>query len=519
MPRFKLNMSAQLALILVSVVMGMQGLFIWVDRVNQLYDARQIPKAQAPNTLAASLAVLQRQDVNVWPAAVRTLSTRRVQTYVRPVPGLHPTDKRDAALERQTKNWLIQNGFPVAEIRVAERVFKESKKTPPTGIASERAPILAVGAAPRNALMHDHLRVSPWVTGDWSAMDPTGTIPSTSDPETGPPRTAPENRPPRLPPPHVRTAHAEVYTFAVRLEGMDVWVSQYSVMKTPPWNVSIAKLWMSLLGAGLLAGGALLLGRRVMAPLRDLAQSADALGRGEQGATLAVRGPSDTREIITAFNQMNQRVNQSVDYQIGLLQSLGHDLKGSLASVDMLVDGVEPVATRTLITSRLGRVQDILNSIMGFSRAVMRDGSLEVVNLAAMVQSVVDEQADLGAHATVETPQGVMMRCRINAVERALRNLVENAIKHGGSAHTALHVEGDEAVITVDDDGPGLPQGQLETVFQPFFQGTEDSTGTGLGLAIARTIAVDHGGSVTLSNRSGGGLRAELRLPLAMGDA
>ena len=127
--------------------------------------------------------------------------------------------------------------------------------------------------------------------------------------------------------------------------------------------------------------------------------------------------------------------------------------------------------------------------------------------------------ADAGAgHATLTAPESVFLTLRPTAIRRALRNLIDNALRYGTRAEVALVRQGGEAVITIADHGPGLPEDQLEAVFEPFVRGEASRSratgGVGLGLAIARSIARAQGGEVTLANRPEGGLLATLRLPL-----
>lgn len=125
---------------------------------------------------------------------------------------------------------------------------------------------------------------------------------------------------------------------------------------------------------------------------------------------------------------------------------------------------------------------------------------------------------------TVEPSKGgrIVQRCRPLALKRALRNLVENAVRYGGGARLALAGDDQGVTLTIDDDGPGLPEDLLERVFDPFVRGeasrSPETGGAGLGLAIARTILRSHGGDVGLANREGGGLRATVTLPAARGD-
>ena len=129
-----------------------------------------------------------------------------------------------------------------------------------------------------------------------------------------------------------------------------------------------------------------------------------------------------------------------------------------------------------------------------------------------------DDAAELGADARFDGSGGVVVVAEPIALKRLFVNLVENALKFGGSARVGLAVADAEAVVSVDDDGPGVPEAEFEKIFEPFQRGepsrSRETGGSGLGLAVARAIARAHGGEVTLANRPEGGLRATVCLPL-----
>ncbi|MCG6941064.1 MAG: hypothetical protein LJE69_07415 [Thiohalocapsa sp.] len=147
------------------------------------------------------------------------------------------------------------------------------------------------------------------------------------------------------------------------------------------------------------------------------------------------------------------------------------------------------------------------------------------------MQSLVDDYADLeadrGGAVSYQGPDRSIFQCRPVALRRALSNLIDNALKYGGAARVQLLELGRDQkpgggggrgrLILIDDDGPGIPEADLERVFEPFLRletsRSRETGGTGLGLAVARTIVHAHGGTLRLSNRPGGGLRAAVRLP------
>jgi len=124
---------------------------------------------------------------------------------------------------------------------------------------------------------------------------------------------------------------------------------------------------------------------------------------------------------------------------------------------------------------------------------------------------------DAGDKVTFSGPRNVTISCRPTAMRRAISNLVDNAIKYGGKADVALAAEARCVVITVEDEGPGIPRSEREKVFEPFYRigsARDPSTGgVGLGLSVTRSIVWEHGGDITLGNRKGGGLIVRLELP------
>jgi len=140
-------------------------------------------------------------------------------------------------------------------------------------------------------------------------------------------------------------------------------------------------------------------------------------------------------------------------------------------------------------------------------------------DLVALVEAVSADFSDLGHDVTVEGPEHLYLPVRQVSLRRALRNLVENAVRYGVRARIRLERSAAGVVIAVDDDGPGIPEDKMEEVFAPFTRletsRNLETGGVGLGLATARSVVRAHGGELTLANRPGGGLTAAIHLPVA----
>jgi signal transduction histidine kinase len=169
---------------------------------------------------------------------------------------------------------------------------------------------------------------------------------------------------------------------------------------------------------------------------------------------------------------------------------------------------------KTLAT--LAEMEAILSDTLSFARDEAADEQPRSTDLAALLQSLIDDHADLGGDARYQGPERLNFICRPVALRRALNNLIDNALKYGESVVANLTAKPNCVIIHIDDAGPGIPADQLKAVLTPFFRleasRNRETGGTGLGLAVANSIILAHGGEMSLSNRPEGGLRVTLRL-------
>jgi signal transduction histidine kinase len=302
--------------------------------------------------------------------------------------------------------------------------------------------------------------------------------------------------------------------FSIRFEGETDWLNFYLLMAPEDfWPILLARSIDSIVGIGLMVALAFLVGH-VMSPLGALTSNAERLGRGEETGALQPEGSIDIREAIVAFNRMEKRIVHALQYQVALLRSLGHDLSGPLDRLRDATEELKSEEARERLVKRLSAVDSIVHSVASFARETRRDPETSRIDLPSLIEALVDEQVENGCDATVSIKTHPVIRGRYNALTRAFRNLIENAIKYGGSAHATVSSEDEMAVLQVEDDGPGIAAESLESAFEPFQRLGASGPGSGLGLSIVQAIIVDHGGTVELTNRSGGGLKATVLLPL-----
>ena len=286
----------------------------------------------------------------------------------------------------------------------------------------------------------------------------------------------------------------------------------------PAWGAAfVLTFLLSALG---IAAVAVLTGRRLAKPMRGLANAAGRLGRGEAVDDLPEAGPVETRETVRAFNRMRGRLDRYVRDRTAMLAAVSHDLRTPITSLRLHAEFVEDDETRAEILAALDEMQRMTEDALAFIREDMQREETRTVDLHALLDSVAADLAELGHDIDVADSGRVLVACRPAALRRALRNLLENAAAYG--ARAAAHVERDdeETRVVVEDEGPGIPEADLERVFEPFVRleasRSRETGGSGLGLAIARGIVRGHGGDIRLANRAEGGLRATVALPGAV---
>ena len=269
--------------------------------------------------------------------------------------------------------------------------------------------------------------------------------------------------------------------------------------------------------AAISAIGIVLVLSRLTQPLKELAQAAAALGRGESTAKLEEKGPREVLDTIRAFNDMQERLSRFVLDRTKMLAALGHDLRTPITTLRLRAEFIEDEEVRQKILQTLDEMFEMAEATLSFAREEAAQEKTRLVDVGALVSTVCADLSDTGFPVECADTGSFTIRCRPSGLKRAFRNIVENALAYGRRARVFVeHKRGDVAVV-IDDDGPGIPARDMERVFSPFVRlensRNMDTGGVGLGLAIARSIVRNHGGDITLRNRPQGGLRVTITLP------
>ncbi|MCF4165343.1 ATP-binding protein [Zavarzinia compransoris] len=270
---------------------------------------------------------------------------------------------------------------------------------------------------------------------------------------------------------------------------------------------------------------AVVLFTRESRPLRRLAGAVQAFGRDPEPRPVKEAGASEVRVLIRAFNDMQMRLADLMRNRAFVLGAMAHDLRTYLTRLRLRAEMLPDDSDREGWVRNLDHMHQLVEDSLTFARVSFGADRGARSDVARILTHEVEERAALGAAVTAGTmPAGPLAVVGSEAaIARALGNLVDNALKYGGSAELSLTVEGPFAVLAVEDRGPGIPLDMRAAIGTPFQQAdaarTRNGGGAGLGLAIAREIAAGLGGGLEVGDRPGGGARVVLRLPLAPGAA
>jgi signal transduction histidine kinase len=257
--------------------------------------------------------------------------------------------------------------------------------------------------------------------------------------------------------------------------------------------------------------------RWVTRPLSTLAIAAERLGADINRPPLPESGPAEVRRAAKAFNTMQSRLARFIADRTRVLGAMSHDLKTPLTRLRLRTELLEDEALREKFAKDIAEMESMVGQTLDFMRDATAKEPAQPVDVMALLESLQTDYADAGQAFEIRGRVARPLAGRPQALRRCLANLLDNAMRYGGGARIEVEDGDQQVAIRVLDEGPGIPEAQLERAFEPFFRGEDsrsrETGGTGLGLGIARNIARAHGGDLTLRNRPHGGLEATLSLP------
>jgi signal transduction histidine kinase len=309
----------------------------------------------------------------------------------------------------------------------------------------------------------------------------------------------------------------EPLTASIRVNGQ--WlILQIPDLSPPPGRWKVLALWLTLLVLGS-AAISIHAARRLTRPLQLLEDAVDRVGPDGTLDTIPETGSGEVQAAAKALNRLSRQLRTAMESRMRLVAAAGHDLRTPMTRMRLRAEFIEDDNEREKWLSDLEELDSIADSAIRLVREELGPDGVERLRLDRLLLDIAEELVDQGyavetaALPPLETSAGPM------ALKRALRNLIVNAATHGGGARVGLFRDGKNAVIRIEDDGPGVPPEMIEQIFEPFFRVDQARRkafpGAGLGMAIAREIIERHQGSIFIRNRQPCGLEQICRLPSA----
>jgi two-component system osmolarity sensor histidine kinase EnvZ len=275
-------------------------------------------------------------------------------------------------------------------------------------------------------------------------------------------------------------------------------------------------LWM--IGTSLiLLAVAIIFMRNQVRPIRRLAAAADNFGKGRDVPYFKPEGAAEVRRAAAAFKLMQARIQRQISQRTEMLAGVSHDLGTVLTRMKLELAMLGDSSEAKALATDVAEMEHMIEGYLAFARGEGKENA-EPVKVDRMLAEVADNARRNGAEIELEADTGMTITLRPNAFRRCLGNLLGNAARHAQHIRLAAQRRDHQLEITVDDDGPGIPEDRREDVFKAFFRLDEarnlDSGGVGLGLSISRDIIHAHGGEISLETSPLGGLRVGVLLPV-----
>jgi len=316
--------------------------------------------------------------------------------------------------------------------------------------------------------------------------------------------------------------HGQPYFFNTVVAAERNPAGGWRVLRTPPparisaWQQRTA-IWFGVSALAMLPF-AWAFARRLTRPIRRFAEAVERLDHDRDAPPIPLEGPRELEVAGYALNAMHGRLRTNLRERAAMIGAIAHDLRTPLARIAFRIEAA-PEKIRGPVQADVEQMRQMVAATIGFLRGDAGMGEREPVDLAALARRLAGQATDTGSPVAIAEIDGAVVSGDRSALERLLQNLIDNAVKYAGGAELTVRRDIDRARLTVADRGPGIPEHELDRMFEPFERHepsrSRSTGGLGLGLAIARSIAQAHGGSIRAENRDGGGLAVTVDLPVA----
>lgn len=312
------------------------------------------------------------------------------------------------------------------------------------------------------------------------------------------------------------TQHERIIVASYRLDD-GAWLNMAATVRVSGdfFSIRFILSMATMIAAAIIIG--IIVVRYITGPLARFSAASDVLGKNVDAAHMPVEGPKEVRDVAKAFNRMQERLRRFVHDRTAMIAAISHDLRTPITRLRLRAEFVDDHEQQAKMLGDLAEMEKMIDSTLSFARDDIRNEEMRRVDVTSLLRSICDEMSDAGHEVTLNANGQTPLKCRPVSIKRALTNLIGNAVKYGGNVEIQLALESDRVRITIQDDGPGIPETEFDNVFMPFYRleqsRNNETGGVGLGLSVARNIIRGHGGDVVLKNRPEGGLSVEACFP------
>lgn len=298
----------------------------------------------------------------------------------------------------------------------------------------------------------------------------------------------------------------------------DSWinVSLFAVGRPrPSSHGTVISTTMMAFGVILLS---ILIARWLTRPIRTVSAAVRSLSPDGTPVIVRESGPEELRDLAKAFNDMQRRIANLIARRTQSLAAVSHDLRTPLTRLKLRTEDLQDESLKGAMASDIGEMEQMIDATLSYLRGDETAEAHRLLDLTALLDTIVNDARDAGHDVTLAASQHIVIDARLIGLKRAFTNLVSNAVRFGTKVTVAAVATDRNVTVSVEDDGPGIPQDQLTAVLEPFVRlehsRNRETGGVGLGLTIAKSHIEADGGKLVLSNRPEGGMRVAATVPL-----
>ncbi len=309
------------------------------------------------------------------------------------------------------------------------------------------------------------------------------------------------------------TAYKEIVELRIKYQNGYLQIF-FPKNKISPSSARIFALWITLPGL-LLITIAIFFLKNQTRPIANLAKAAEKFGKGEFVKEFRPSGAREIRQAAYEFDRMRKRISIHLNQRSEMLSGISHDLRTPLTRLKLQLAMLKQQDLAKKMSDDIEEMERMLNEYLEFSRHQKNEGT-ELVNLNNLVKDIIKKYDNKKINLNLN--EDININIRSNAIRRCLMNMIDNSLSYGEKVEISAKKTFSEAIILIDDNGPGIPQKEYKNVIKPFYRidksRSQNKSGVGLGLSIANDIIRSHGGNIFLEQSPLNGLRVKISLPL-----